>query len=87
MKVALLIAGALLLSSCQKEKEIPEPQAAVEIVGVNPDCMCGEIVEQLRDIHTIDVANNCSGNIKRFTAEYIGEVMTGFYCDKTGKSW
>ena len=45
----------------------------------------GEDVEKAWDY--LDVANNCSGNIKRFTAEYIGEVMSGVYCDKTGQSW
>jgi len=69
MRVILLMAGALLLSSCQKETETPEP---IIIIEQALTCNCANSTT-LGAISTMngyeDLINECTGNSIRIMRE------------------
>jgi hypothetical protein len=84
MRILLLMAGALLLGSCQKEVDAPQPTAVEQI---NPHCLCGVVLSSgMSNGYYINVVNNCSGNVKRFNVSW-EDYVAKEYCTIDNKTW
>ena len=89
---------ALILTSCIYTAPIPTPQS-VYYTGTyyhtppQRDCTCGYVIDKGVDqwgYYFLDVQNQCSGNIKRFSFDknqWVNFGISDAICMKQNSSW
>ena len=84
MRIVLLMAGALLLSSCQKEKETPQPVVIVE-QALTCNCATSRTISAINNMNGYtDLVNECTGNTIRIFVEEMIEASI-YYDTETDK--
>ena len=74
MRIAVLIAGALMLSSCQKEKETPKPVVIVE-QALTCNCATSREISAVDNMNGYaDLVSECTGNTIRIFREEMIEA-------------
>ena len=74
MKIVLLMVGALLLSSCQKDKETPQPIVITE-QALNCNCANSTTFSAMNNLNGyVDLINECTGNSTRIFADEMIET-------------
>ena len=85
MRIVLLMAGALMLSSCQKEKETPKPVVIVEQV-LTCNCATSREISAVDNMNGYtDLVNECTGNTTRILVEEMIEAII-YYDTETDKT-
>jgi hypothetical protein len=78
-KLLLFVTVALLSTACKKEEVTP-----------NTPCNCGAIISDDASNYSVDIKNDCSGNIKTWILspnDWMSAYVGTNYCITNATSW